>query len=65
MKLTWPSPKDKELKELQTQLNFIDGQILQTKQVIHQLNGVLAGHQTNKKRLEMEIEKVRKKQKEK
>jgi peptidoglycan hydrolase CwlO-like protein len=55
------NPKvDGKLKDLQTQLNFIDGQILQTKQLVHQLNGIIANHQTNKKRIETEMDKIRK-----
>jgi len=60
MNIIWPSRKQKELKDIQTQINFVDGQILQTKNLIHQLNSVLKNHEINKARLEAEADKVRK-----
>jgi len=57
------SSVDKDIQQVQQQLNFVTGQITQTKNLLRQMEGIIAGHETNKVRLEKELEKLYKRKK--
>lgn len=60
MKGLWPFKEtDKEIQHLQTQLNFVDGQITQSKQLIQQMQTVLKNHETNRERIQKQMDLAR------